>query len=375
MKFTIIKNEFLKTLLQVGKIIPQKSTTPINTNIKISLTNDRLILTGTNGKVSITSFIPFFKDDKEIIRDIKPGSILVNNNFITEIAKKIEGDELTFEVLEDNIARIKNEKSKFDLNVIDADEFPPLNFEVSGGSNVVIDAQDFIDGINHVAFAASAKSTKIILTGINIEATGEKLSISATDGYRLAKKDIPLATSERFSITVDAKSMTDVLKSITDEKEIHLKVDDKNIVVELNNTLIMCGLIVGEYPNIKDRIPKSFYYVLEANSQDVLAAIDRVNILNSNNLDGNIIKLTMSESNVVFSCKSIQDGASEEILTLFKYTGDRLEINLNSNYVVDAIRALKSEDVVLSFLGEMKFFTVTSKADPSVVNLIVPVKA
>lgn len=49
----------------------------------------------------------------------------------------------------------------------------------------------------------------------------------------------------------------------------------------------------------------------------------------------------MSENSVVFTCKSALDGTSQDNLSLYKYTGDRLEINLNSDFLIDAIRSLK----------------------------------
>ena len=88
MKFKINKNEFLKGLLQVGKIIPIKHTNPIFVNIKLELTTDSLILTGSNGDLSITTSIPFFRNNQEIIRDVQLGSILANSDILCNIVKR-----------------------------------------------------------------------------------------------------------------------------------------------------------------------------------------------------------------------------------------------------------------------------------------------
>ncbi len=375
MKFTINKNEFLKALLQVGKIIPLKSPRPINTNIKIVLTTNSLELTGSNDDLAITTTIPFFKNDKEIIRDVRQGEILVSNYIITEIAKKIDGEELTFEVLDDNIARIKNDRSDFKLNCIDANDYPNLDFSTLNSVKIKLNTKEFVDGIQHVAFAASNKNNRLILTGINIKGNGEKISITATDGYRLAKKDFPLE-SEKFSITIPSKAMTEILRSIDSEESITININDRKAIFEIGDTLISTKLLNGDFPLTDGIIPKNFYYVLEANSNDLISALERVNIFNiNNNNDGNIVKLVMSENNVIFTCKSAQDGTSQDNLTLYKYTGDRLEINLNSDFLIDAIRSLKSEDVIISFLGEMKPFSVSCKDEPSIIHLITPVRS
>ena len=88
----------------------------------------------------------------------------------------------------------------------------------------------------------------------------------------------------------------------------------------------------------------------------------------------NIVKVTMMEGNVVVSSKSQNSGSGEKILSLFRYTGERLEVSFNYQYVVDAIRAVGSQDVLISFVGEMKPFTVSDKNDLSNIHLITPVR-
>ena len=82
----------------------------------------------------------------------------------------------------------------------------------------------------------------------------------------------------------------------------------------------------------------------------------------------------MNEEEITVSSRSQQVGDAKESLQLFKYSGERLQISFNVEYVSAAIRALKSDDVVLSFLGEMKPFTVTRKDDDKVIQLITPVR-
>jgi len=375
MKFIINKNEFLKTLLLVGKIIPIKSQFPILSNIKLSMDSNGLTLTGTSDEFSIKSTIPAFKEDKEIIREFNTGSILVNNQLLTEIIKRIEGDEISFELLDDNIALIQDKRSNFKLNCINADEYKVIDFTAKG-VKINLSSKEFIDAINQVYFAASTKtSARPILKAIHFEGNNNKLIFVATDGARLAKKELNVEFNERFSINVPTKSFLDIVKSITNEENITIYVADKKLFVELENTVIATNLINGDYPNITNIIPKNFFYTLEVRSEEFLAAMDRMNIFNINsNEKDKVVKLIMDESSVTFTSKNYQEGSSEDHLELFKFSGERLTISFNVEYVASAIRALKSEDVMLSFLGEMKPFTVTEKNNNSSIQLITPVR-
>lgn len=372
MKFTIKRNEFLKAVTQTSKFIPTTSPNPILLDLALVVNEEGLILYGGNGEVFSEAFIPFVLNDKEIIRDYKEGSILINAKILNEIVKTVDGDEITLEIVEDGLAKLENDNNtKYSLTVTRFEEYPDCNFEETG-TKIVIDAKKFQEAVNQVSFAASQKNTRVQLKAVNFENNGTNLVFIATDGSRLAKKELPSDCQNLFSINIDAKTLSEAARTLENEKEIEIYVSDKKILFKYANSKIITNLIGGDYPNVKNIIPKTYYYYLEVNANDFLSAINSVAMLT---LDReNIVKVTMVEGNVVVSSKSQLSGSGEKILSLFRYTGERLEISFNYHYVVDAIKALGSQDVLISFVGEMKPFTITDKNDTSNVHLITPVR-
>ena len=372
MKFTIKRNEFLRAVTQTSKFIPTTSPNPILLDLALVVKEEGLVLYGGNGEVFSEAFIPFVLNDKEIIRDYKEGSILINAKILNEIVKTVDGDEITLEIVEDGLAKLENDNNtKYSLTVTRFEEYPDCNFEESG-TKIVIDAKKFQEAVNQVSFAASQKNTRVQLKAVNFENNGTNLVFTATDGSRLAKKELPSDCQNLFSINIDAKTLSEAARTLENEKEIEIYVSDKKILFKYANSKIITNLIGGDYPNVKNIIPKTYYYYLEVNANDFLSAINSVAMLT---LDReNIVKVTMVEGNVVVSSKSQLSGSGEKILSLFRYTGERLEISFNYHYVVDAIKALGSQDVLISFVGEMKPFTITDKNDTSNVHLITPVR-
>ena len=372
MKFTIKRNEFLKAVTQTSKFIPTTSPNPILLDLALVVNEGGLILYGGNGEVFSECFIPFVLNDKEIIRDYKEGSILINAKILNEIVKTVDGDEITLEIVEDGLAKLENDNNtKYSLTVTRFEEYPDCNFEETG-TKIVIDAKKFQEAVNQVSFAASQKNTRVQLKAVNFENNGTNLVFIATDGSRLAKKELPSDCQNLFSINIDAKTLSEAARTLENEQEIEIYVSDKKILFKYANSKIITNLIGGDYPNVKNIIPKTYYYYLEVNANDFLSAINSVAMLT---LDReNIVKVTMVEGNVVVSSKSQLSGSGEKILSLFRYTGERLEISFNYHYVVDAIKALGSQDVLISFVGEMKPFTITDKNDTSNVHLITPVR-
>ena len=372
MKFTIKRNEFLRAVTQTSKFIPTTSPNPILLDLALVVNEEGLVLYGGNGEVFSEAFIPFVSNDKEIIRDYKEGSILINAKILNEIVKTVDGDEITLEIVEDGLAKLENDNNtKYSLTVTRFEEYPDCNFEETG-TKIVIDAKKFQEAVNQVSFAASQKNTRVQLKAVNFENNGTNLVFTATDGSRLAKKELPSDCQNLFSVNIDAKTLSEAARTLENEKEIEIYVSDKKILFKYANSKIITNLIGGDYPNVKNIIPKTYYYYLEVNANDFLSAINSVAMLT---LDReNIVKVTMVEGNVVVSSKSQLSGSGEKILSLFRYTGERLEISFNYHYVVDAIKALGSQDVLISFVGEMKPFTITDKNDTSNVHLITPVR-
>lgn len=371
MKFIINRDQFLKSLTTATKIVQNKSVNPILSNVKIELSESGLTLTGSNGEISIVTRLPLFMNDRQIIRDVAYGSTLVNAFLLTEIVKRIDGDEVSFEIIDDSIAKIETEKSNFKLNSIRADEYLDLDFS-KDGAKITLPISDFIDSINQVSFAASIKDTRPTLTAVNLESDTSKLVFTATDGARLAKKELNVQVQERLNVNIPSKTLNEILRTITTETFIEIYISDKKVLFGLNNTLVASRLISGEYPNTKNIVPHSFYYSLEINGNELVNAMERVSLFSVEK--DNVVKLTMNENKVEVSSKSQQVGSAIESISNFRFKGERLEISFNSEYVKSAIKGLKSSDVTLSFLGEMKPFTVTDKNDDSIIQLITPVR-
>lgn len=373
MKFIAKKEELSKVLNNVVKIIPSKGNDNTLPYLKIDLTSDGLFFTGTNGEISIISKMPIVLDDTQIIRDIVNGSTLVNANLFNEIVKRIDGDELSFELIDQSIAKIQNETSDFKLNTLNPTEYRDLDFSKKGIKLTLL-SKNFIEAINQVAFAVSVKeNNRRALTGINIQNIPSKIIFTATDGARLARKELYMDILESINITIPAKWVLEVIRTIQTENAIDIYLNENKALFCLNNTLISINLIADSFPNTKNIIPKNFFYTLTVNSNELINAIDRVSLFAPDDR-ANIVKLTMNSGGVSLSSVSPTNGSGVETIKSFNFIGERLEISFNGEFVKNAIRALTAEEVCMNFLGEMKPFTITNPSDESVIQLITPVR-
>ncbi len=371
MKFTIERNIFLNALLNTSRLITGKEVNAILTNIKLEITNEKLFIISSNGECSIKTVIERFKNDKEFFRDVIPGSILINAKVITEIVKRLDSKEIYFSVEDDTIAKIINDKSVYNINVIRANEYPDISFEEEG-VRIIIKRNQMLESCNQVSFAAMIKDSKPLLKTVHIEGKDNKLIFTATDGARLARKELTYEGIDTFQVNIPSKLLNEALRSATDEELIEFFVTANSALFKFKESYVVTSVMKGDYPDTKKIIPSTFFYSLEVNGSEFIKACERAAIFSSEK--DSTVKLTLNKEECMISSKSQQNGDASESLSLFNFEGERLEISFNVDFVSQAINALKSDEIVIKFLGEMKPFMIVSKNDDTVVQLITPVR-
>ncbi len=372
MRFKIDREQFLKGLTIASKAIGSKSPIPVMMNVKLVLDEQGLSVIGSNNDLSIKTVIPYKIGERDIIRDAQFGATLVASRIITEIARRVAGTELAFEIIDDTIAQIGDGRSSFKLNSVRPEEYPEIDLEPTG-VQVALDSKVFIQMVDQTAFAASGKEQRPILTAVNLEASGDyKLIATATDSARLARKEVALPNPAKFVANVPARVLGEISKLLEGEGIVNLAINEKKILVSFNGTIVSSRLINGDYPNTKNIVPRNFNFFLEANSLELISAMERVSLLSIER--ENVVKLSMGDEGVEVSSKSAEVGSAVETIGTCQYTGERLEVSFNSDYVMAAIRACQSEDVTIAFLGEMKPFVIKNAKDESQVQLVTPVR-
>lgn len=375
MKFTINREQFLKGLTIATKPTTTKSPMPILSNVLMSLDNRGLRLLGSNGDLTIQTLIPLRINDIEVIRIYEEGATLVSSKIITEIIRKVEGNEINLEIIDRSIVQIDDGRSNFKLTSVRADDYPDIDLEKTGVTFEVA-SKELIKLVEQTAFAASTKEQRPILTAVHLFASNGLLEAVATDSARLGKKTIEILDNVTFNANVPARVLQEISKTIEGTlgiKNIDISVSDKKILFEFDGTIITSRLIAGEFPNTKNIIPKSFTNTLEINANELLKAMDRVSLLAASERE-NIVKLTMKEDSIIVSSKSALSGSATEAITTFKYGGEPLEISFNYTFLTAAIRACLSEDVQIGFTGEMKPFVVKTRDDETHIQIVTPVR-
>jgi len=371
MRFIISRDVLESSLNIVSKAVTNKTPIAVLTGIKFDLTEEGLNLTGSDTDLSISTFIPVENNSNQNITVFSTGSCVLNAKYITEIVKKIDSDRIELELIDSTLVKITDQKSNFSLNSINVSDFPFIDFNFD--KNVVVMKGDLLKQvISQTIFATSIKETRPILTGVNFKIDGNVLEAVATDTYRLAKKKVVLGDSAYVNVTIPNKSLSEVSKIISGNEEVTINFFDKKVLFKVNNTIVSTRVINGVYPDTTRLIPDNFDYKLTTLTNDLVSAVDRASLLST---DGNnIVKLSMNLEKIELSSRSQEIGSVVEKISNYDYQGSKLDISFSAQYIQDAIKAIGSNEVELSFTSEMKPFIIKNKEDNSVVQLVLPVR-
>lgn len=370
MNFTVSKNELNAALQNVSHAISTNSPQPSLRGIRIEAADDALLITGSDADVSI--YYTLKKDDKNNLNIMEEGAILIESRYLNEIVKKIDSDEIHVETIDGTLTRFSGNSAQFRINGMRPDDYPAIDFS-KPQSSVKMIASDLSLVIEETAFATSAKETRPVLTGVNVRLNDNVLCFTATDSYRLAKKTMPFESSETFSVTIPAKSLNMVRTTMlsNEEEEIEIAINDKKAQFISDRMILQTRLLDGSYPETERLIPREFSYVLNINRYDLIRAIDRTSFIRNENMMIN--RLQLSQDEVIITNKSQEIGESHETLAGV-FEGEPLDISFSGSYVMDAAKALKGENIRISFTGDMKPFILTNPDDDSVLQLVLPVR-
>lgn len=371
MRFIISRDVLESSLNIVSKAVTNKTPIAVLTGIKFDLTEEGLNLTGSDTDLSISTFIPVETNTNQNITVFSTGSCVLNAKYITEIVKKIDSDRIELELIDSTLVKITDQKSNFSLNSINVADFPFIDFNFD--KNVIVMKGDLLKQvISQTIFATSIKETRPILTGVNFKIDGNVLEAVATDTYRLAKKKVVLGDSAYVNVTIPNKSLSEVSKIISGNEEVTINFFDKKVLFKVGDTIVSTRVINGVYPDTTRLIPENFDYKLTTLTTDIVSAVDRASLLST---DGNnIVKLSMNLDKIELSSRSQEIGSVVEKISNYDYKGNKLDISFSAQYIQDAIKAIGSNEVELSFTSEMKPFIIKNKEDNTVVQLVLPVR-
>ena len=376
MKFEIMRDHLLAGLNDVMKAVSSKTTVPILTGIKIDVTNEGVSLTGSDQDITIQTFIPEEENGEQVMTITATGSIVLQARMFNEIVRKLPTNEVEIEVTNGFATYIRSGKSEFHLIGQDAIEYPLLP-EVSDEEQFTIPADLLKSIIRETVFAVATSESRPVLTGVNWNIHEDELICVATDSHRLARRKTKLEQlpSGVSSVVIPGKSLNELNKILEDSTNpVQVVMTNQQVLFKADNMLFFSRLLEGNYPDTSRLIPESYQTNVTINGKSLLQAIDRASLLAREDRN-NVVRFETLEGNAIeISSNSPEIGKVQEQIQVESLEGETLKISFSAKYMMEALKAIDGQDVIIQFTGAMRPFILRSVHDDAILQLILPVR-
>ena len=376
MKFIIKRDRLIAGIQDVMKAISSRTVIPILTGMKIEAKQHGITLTGSDSDISIESYIPAEEDDMVYVEQIEEGSIVLQAKYFPDIIRKLPENTVEIEVDSNLKVTIRSGKAEFNLNGQDAEEYPLLpKLQTDDSFEMPIDLLKSM--IKQTVFAVSTMETRPILTGVNLKLVDKVLSFTATDSHRLAKREIPVADANIAfqQVVVPGKSLNELYKILDDTEEtVEISVTNNQILFRTKHLNFLSRLLDGNYPETSRLIPEQSKTKIQVKTKELLNTIDRASLLAKEERNNVVRLFTPNDSVIEISSNSPEVGNVVEEIGIQAMEGEELKISFSSKYMIDALKAIEYDEVIIEFTGAMRPFVIHPLNDDSILQLILPVR-
>jgi len=322
-------------------VVPARTPKPILRCVKITADEKEVRICATDLEVGINGGLSAVQVDEA-------GDVVVPADRLAAIVRESTDDVLEVKASE-GICEVTGCDSHFTIYGQQAKQFPkvPL-FEADAELEITLG--ELQSGIEQCLFATAKESTRYALNGVLWQVKGKKLSLVATDGRRLVRTRVSLASARASAdraakVIVPTKTMSLLDKIGGDDKDIvAVKFVDNQILINCANIVVSSNLVEGTFPKYEDIIPTDYDKKLLLATDAVLSAVRRSALLTSEESRG--IKLTLTENSLVFSASAPEMGDARIDMAV-EYKGEPVSIGFNPQFLTDVLRVINSEQFEL----------------------------
>ena len=338
MKFIVSSSYLLKQLQFLGGVINNTNTLPILDNFLFELDHNTLKVSASDLDSTLTSSIEVESTDQ--------GMIAVPAKLLLETLKTFPEQPLTFSTTEKNTIEISSSHGKYALAYVDGQEFP-RSITIEDASATSLPGDVLATAISKTIFASGNDDLRPVMSGVFFQFDTTGLTFVATDAHKLVKyirEDIKASQVSEFIVP---KKPLNLLKGILagSESEVVIEYNEANAQFTFDNTILVCRLIDGKYPNYEAVIPKENPNILTITRSQFLNSVRRVSIFA--NKTTHQIRLKVAGTSLHISAEDIDySNKAEERLTC-EYQGDDLEIGFNSRFLNEMLNNLSADEIQL----------------------------
>ena len=340
MKVVCDRDALAEGLQLASAVVAVRTPKPVLQCVKLEA-GEKLVLSATDQEVSLRYIV-------DAVQVETLGETLLSAERVNAIVRELTDEKVTLEVVED-VCEITAANSNFKVYGQATRDFPEIPTLVEGEDGTIeILAGVLRRMIHQTVFATAREASRYAINGVLWEIKGKKLTLVGTDGRRLAIATGELASKAPDEIrAICPNKMMHLLERnlpANDEDTVHVRITEKDVMVRTQRAELHSILVEGNFPKYTDVMPRGTDRKVELSVEGLASAVRRAALLTNEESKG--VRMALSAGEMVLTSRAPEMGEAEVRLPI-ELEGEPVEIGFNPQFLLDALRVVDQETVVL----------------------------
>jgi DNA polymerase-3 subunit beta len=356
-KFRVERDVLAEAVTWVARGLPARPPVPVLAGILLQADED--------GSLTLSAFDYEVSARVTVAADVaESGTVLVLGRLLADISRNLP--DRPIEVATDGSkVSVTCGASRFSLLMMPADDYPtlPASPEPTG----TVDGHLFTQAVGQVSVAADRGDTLPILTGVRVEVEGDRMTLLATDRYRLAMRELhwnPGTTDASHVVLIPARTLSETARSLGASGSIDVALGSTAggeglVGFEAGRRRTTTRLLDGEYPKVSSIFPTSSDTEAVVRTADLVEAVKRVALVAERNTP---VRLRFGEGQVAIEAGTGDDAQASEAVEC-TLTGPELEIAFNPHYLLDGLGVVGTDFTRISFTQPSRPAVLSGQAE------------
>ncbi|HBP38655.1 MAG TPA: DNA polymerase III subunit beta, partial [Clostridiales bacterium] len=197
----------------------------------------------------------------------------------------------------------------------------------------------------------------------------------AIDGFRLALRrkeigaDLPV-----MKFIIPGKSLGEVSRILSpNDSPVIIYPSQNHILFSMGKVKLVSRLIQGEYMNYRGIIPQTAETTMTIAPAVILAAIERASLVITTEERRYPVRLTMTDDETLVVSANTEIGTLREEIPV-TMTGNRIDIDFNPRYFLDALKVIDDDEISVIFNGSMGPCVLKPMENQDFAYLVLPLR-
>jgi len=355
MKFRVEREGLADAVTWAARSLSTRPTMPVLAGLLLSVSGDVLVISGFDLEAST-----------EVELEVTAGSdgqALVSGRLLADITKALPPHPVDV-ALDGSRLTIACGSARFTLPTMPVEDYPRL--PVMPTTAGTVPSADFANAVSQVAIAAGRDDTLPMLTGVRLEIDGTRMTLAATDRYRLAVRELDWTpenpSAEPVQVLVPARTLAEAARSLSHSDTMTIALSGQSSsgggegIIGFSGTTngrasrATTRLLDATFPAYRSLLPNEWSSSAEITVGPLVEAVKRVALVADRNTP---VRLEFGEGGLGLSAGGEDEGRAEEQLDV-SYDGEAITTAFNPQFLLDGLGALTSSDARLLFTSANK---------------------